>query len=229
MALASPAVSLKQVFFTADFSLSTEGRRLLKQMEGLSVLLVETSERIIEKLTDTETPQGISAVVALKTVELNALPFKTMPLLVICDNISDPGNVGTIIRASDAAGADGVFLTPGTCDPYIAKAIRASAGSIFNIPVIPAGEDELVNFLDHRGIRLCAADVRGPQILYEVDFRAPVAIAFGNEAHGIGDALRRKAALLFSIPVIGRAESLNAAMAASVSLYEAVRQRSSFA
>src|SRR5208283_5137391 len=113
MSLASPYASLRQVFFTEDFSSSREGRRLLKRLEETSVSLVETSKRIMEKLSDTETPQGIAAVLALRTVALDTIPFKTMPLLVVCDGIRDPGNIGTIIRASDAAGADAVLLTPG--------------------------------------------------------------------------------------------------------------------
>ena len=225
MSLASPYASLKHVFFTEDFSSSREGRRLLNQLVETSVNLVETSKRVMEKLTDTETPQGIAAMLALKTFALDAVPFKAMPLLVVCDGIRDPGNIGTIIRAADAAGADAVLLTPGTCDVFMPKAIRASAGSIFTIPVLSTGVGELAGFLEERRMRLYAADVHASHSLYEADFRAPSAIAFGNEAQGIGAELLKKADLLFRIPVIGRAESLNVAMAASISLYEAVRQR----
>ncbi len=128
MALASPTAGLKQVFFTEDFSSSREGRRLLKRLKETSVHLVETSNRVMEKLTDTETPQGIAAVLSLDMAALDAIPFKTVPLLVVCDGIRDPGNIGTIIRAADAAGADAVLLTPGTCNAFMSKAIRASAG-----------------------------------------------------------------------------------------------------
>ncbi len=229
MSLASPYASLKQVFFTEDFSSSREGRRLLKRLEETSGNLVQTSKRVMEKLTDTETPQGIAAELELKTVALDAIPLKTMPLLVVCDGVRDPGNIGTIIRASDAAGADAVLLTPGTCDAFIPKAIRASAGSIFTIPVLFVGIGELAGFLEERRMRLYAADVHASHSLYETDFRTPAAIAFGNEAHGIGADLLKKADLMFSIPVIGRAESLNVAMAASISIYEAVRQRGQIA
>src|SRR5208283_4980282 len=167
MSLASPYASLKQVFFTEDFSSGREGRRLLKQLEETSVNLIETSKRVMEKLTDTETPQGIAAVLALKTVAVDAIPFKTMPLLVVCDGISDPGNIGTIIRASGAAGADAVLLTSGTCDAFMPKAIRASAGSIFTVPVLSAGAGELVSFLEERRMRLYAADVHASHSLYE--------------------------------------------------------------
>ncbi len=225
MAHASPIADLKHVFFTEEFSSSRGGRQLLKLLKETSVTLVETSGRVIEKLADTETPQGIAAVLSLKTVALDAISLRTTPLLVICDGVQDPGNIGTIIRASDAAGADAVLLTPGTCDPYMPKAIRASAGSIFTVPVLSAKTEELIEFLSDRRIMLYGADVHASRSLYETDFRTPVAIVFGNEAHGIGAALLKESRLLFRIPVIGRAESLNVAMAVSVSLYEAARQR----
>jgi TrmH family RNA methyltransferase len=225
MSLVSPYATLKQVFFTEDFSSSGEGGQLLKLLEEASVNLVATSNRVMEKLTDTETPQGIAAVLTLRTVALESVPFKAMPLLIVCDGIRDPGNIGTIVRAADAAGADAVLLTPGTCDAFTPKAIRASAGSIFTIPVLSAGVRELVNFLEERRMSLYAADVHASHSLYEADFRAPAALVFGNEAHGIRAELLNKADLLFRIPIIGRAESLNVAMAASISVYEAVRQR----
>lgn len=225
MALASPAACLQQVFLTEDFSASGDGQRLLKRLKDAAVKLVETSRQVIEKISDTETPQGIAAVLSLETVALDTVALAAMPLVVVCDGIRDPGNIGTIIRTADAAGADAVLMTPGTCDAFMPKAIRASAGSIFALPVLSVGEEEIVQFLAGRRIRLYAADVRGPHSLYEMDFRASAAIAFGNEAHGLGDALLGKADVKFKIPVIGRAESLNVAMAASVSLYEAVRQR----
>jgi TrmH family RNA methyltransferase len=225
MALASTAADLRQVFFTGDFSSSGEGQRLLKRLKETSVHLVETSQRVIEKLTDTETPQGVAAVLSLATVALDAISFKTLPLLVVCDGIRDPGNIGTIIRAADAAGADAVLLTPGTCNAFMPKAIRASAGSIFAVPVLSTGVEEILRFLEVRSIGLYAADVHAAHSLYETDFRVSAAIAFGNEAHGIGAGLLKNADVTFRIPVIGSAESLNVAMAVSISLYEAVRQR----
>ena len=147
-------------------------------------------------------------------------------MIVVCDGIKDPGNIGTIVRAADASGVDAVLLTPGTCDAFMSKALRASAGSIFALPVLPdTGVEEIVGFLAKRRIRLYAADVRASRSLYETDLRGPAAIVFGNEAHGIGAALFQNAEVLFRIPITGRAESLNVAMAASIILYEAVRQR----
>lgn len=225
-ALDCPAAGLRMAFFTERFYLSAPGRQLMDRLKETHVRMVEASQKVIDKLSDTETPQGIVAVLSLQVPSLDTVRLKACPMLAVCDGINDPGNIGTIVRAADAAGADAVLLTPGTCDAYAPKAVRASAGSIFSVPVLTdTGVEEIGVFLAERGIGLYAADVRAAHSLYETDFRRPAAIVFGNEAHGIGRALLDKADYRFSIPVIGRAESLNVAMAASISLYEAVRQR----
>lgn len=233
MAAASPDVKIKRVFFTEEFSNRREGQRFLRQIAhsvergALSVertTFIQVSEQVLNKLTDTETPQGIVAVVSYNTIGLNEINFKAAPFLVVCDNIQDPGNLGTIIRASDAAGADAVVILPGTCDAFMPKTIRATAGSLFNIPIIYSEQEGFFNYLDLKNITLCAADVHARTSIYEFNFRQPVAIAFGNETHGVSNALMKRAKGL-KIPIVGRAESLNVAMAASVCLYEVVRQR----
>ena len=224
MAAASPDVEIKRVFFTEKFSANKEGQRLLRQLSKKEVQLVETSGHILSKLTDTETPQGIVAIVSCKIADLDKLSFKGTPFLVVCDGIQDPGNLGTIIRASDAAGADVVVILPGTCDAFMSKAIRATAGSLFNIPIVYSEQESFFNYLDLKNITLYAADVHAQTPIYEFNFKQPVAIAFGNEAYGVSKVLLKRAKGL-KIPIVGKAESLNVAMAASVCLYEVVRQR----
>ncbi|MBI5212745.1 MAG: RNA methyltransferase, partial [Nitrospirae bacterium] len=171
------------------------------------------------------TPQGIIAVVSYESIGLNEISFRDIPFLVVCDGIQDPGNLGTIIRASDAAGADAVIILPGTCDAFMQKTIRATAGSLFNIPIIHAEPQMLFDFIDSRNIEMYAADVHAKTSIYEADFKKPAAVAFGNEAHGVSGKMLKKARGL-KIPIIGKAESLNVAMSASICLYEIVRQRS---
>ncbi len=224
MAAASPAVDIKRVFFTEDFSTKKEGQRFLRQLSKKEVQLIETSGHILSKLTDTETPQGIVAIVSCKAIVLAEISFKGIPFIVVCDGIQDPGNLGTIIRASDAAGADAVVILPGTCDAFMQKTIRATAGSLFNMPIVYSEPEALFNYLDSKSIALYAADVRAQVSIYESDLKQPAAIAFGNEAHGVSELLLKRAKGL-KIPILGKAESLNVAMAASVCLYEIVRQR----
>lgn len=234
MALASPDVEIKRVFVTDAFLSKKEGQHLVQRIvheagkQGgaeQGAFLLEVSGQILDRLTDTEAPQGIAAVVSYRMKGLEELQIKDAPLLAVCDGIQDPGNLGAIIRASDAAGADAVVILPGTCDAFMQKTIRSTAGSLFTIPLIYSSPDSLAAYLDLKGITLSIADAHAKRFIYAYDFRKPVAIAFGSEAHGASNALRQKAKDLIVIPVIGKAESLNVAMAASVCLYEAVRQR----
>ncbi|MGO9612207.1 MAG: TrmH family RNA methyltransferase [Dissulfurispiraceae bacterium] len=221
----SSRLEIEEVFFTETFACKEEGKRLLKKMSTGTYRLLQVPEQIISRLSDTEAPQGIIAVISYTAINLNEITFSSVPLLVLCDGIQEPGNLGSIIRVSDAAGADCVVMLPGACDAFSQKAIRASAGSLFNIPIIYAEYTELFDSLAFRHIDLYATDTRGPISIYSVDLREPVALAFGNEAQGVSKALRDKVKSLISIPIIGGAESLNVASAASVCLYEAVRQR----
>lgn len=223
-ALAAGA-EFREVFFTAGFRTDREGQRLLRQLSRATARLAEVPEAVFSKLSDTEAPQGILAVATLPAVGLEGLRLSAAPLLVICDAVQDPGNIGTIIRSADAAGADAVVLLPGCAAVFGPKALRATAGSIFTIPVVDAGAGALLEFLLSKGIPLWGADACADLPVFKADLRRAVALAVGNEARGLSEPLRRGAARLISIPIAGKAESLNAAMAATVILYEALRQR----
>jgi RNA methyltransferase, TrmH family len=219
----------KEVFYTAGFSGTKDGARLLAALENAvnkPTMLIELPEPLFAKISDTETPQGILAIISLETVKLCSLDLSASPLIAVCDGIQDPGNLGTIIRVSDAAGADAVVVLPGSCDPYSPKVVRASAGSIFNLPVILCRREELIDYLSENSIKLYVANAKAERSIYETDLREPCALAFGNEARGISSLLQERADGAIKIPILGKAESLNAAVAASICLYEAVRQRS---
>jgi len=225
MAAASPLVEISRVFFTGEYASKKDGSEILKKLGGKSSLFAEIPVQILSKIAETDSPQGIVAVGAYKPVAFGEIVIKDVPLLVICDGIQDPGNLGTIIRVSDAVNADAVIILPGTCDAFNSKAVRATAGSLFNIPVVYAETDALVAYLRSKHIKLYVADVHSDKSLYEADFRQPAAIALGNEAHGVSEGILKNADDLLKIPIIGKAESLNVATAASVCLYEALRQR----
>lgn len=224
MALDADA-AIKEVFFTAQFDSKEEGVRMLNRLAAAGIRLVEVTGQIMGRLTDTETPQGIAAVVKDQAARLGDLRFGSKPLLVVLDRIQDPGNLGTIIRTADAAAADAVLLLPSTCDPFKQKTIRSTAGSIFNIPVIQAGLDELTAFLRASGVKLGIASSDAGTSLFETDLKMPVALVFGNEAQGVSNEMREAADFAFSVPIPGKAESLNVATAAAVCIYEAFRQR----
>ena len=215
-------VLIKEVYATEAFMNTKEHQTMLKKITGT---VFEVSEQILKKITDTETPQGIVAVAGYEPDALDTLPLKANPLLVVLDAIQDPGNLGTIIRTADAAGADAVILLSGSCDAFMPKVIRATAGSIFNLPLIYAEPDTLVDWLRKKKIQLAVTAVDAEKTVFEVDLSGNIAIAFGNEAHGVSKQLRKAAELFLNIPILGKAESLNVATSAAICLYEAVRQR----
>ncbi len=222
-AFSSPLSVIMRLFFTEDFASKKGSKKFLGQMTDIEKILV--TKQIISMITDTDSPQGIAAVISYKPPKLSELRFDGNLLLVLCDALQDPGNLGTIIRASDVFGANAVITLPFTCNPFNPKSIRATAGSIFNIPVIDADQNEIFDFLVVWNINLFSTSSKAKTSIYEINFRQPVAIAFGNESAGVSNILQNKSRDVFKIPIIGRAESLNVAMAASICLYEIARQR----
>lgn len=179
-------------------------------------------EGVLEAIATTETPDGVVAVAPLPRPEVPRPAGD--PLVLVAHGLQDPGNLGTIIRAADATGADAVVVTPGTTDPWAPKVVRGSMGSCFHLPVLTMALPEVQEaFPGIRVLALTLAD--GATDLYDTDLRGGVALIVGNEGRGLDPEAVATADACVKIPIPGRAESLNAAMAASVCLYEAVRQR----
>lgn len=174
--------------------------------------------RVIDRVATTETPQPVVAVVGRTLASAGIL--RTASFVVVADRIADPGNLGTILRSAEASGAEAVVVTPGTVDPTNPKVVRASAGSIFRVPVV---EDvSLSSLADYPFVRLGTSSHLGRDYS-STDLTRPVAIVVGNEAHG----LEPESAVdeWITIPHAGTAESLNVAMAATVLCFEVARQR----
>ncbi len=180
----------------------------------LDVAVHELAPNVIERVASTESPQPVLAIVAMR---LMTLPSDATFVLV-ADRLADPGNAGTIMRSAEAAGADAVVLTPGSVDPYNPKVVRASAGSLFRIPVVDATLDSLAGFR-----RLGTSSHRG-DVYTDPVYHGRVAVVVGNEAHGLDD--EAEIDQWITIPHAGPAESLNVAMAATVLVFEVARQRS---
>lgn len=211
---------IKRVFFSNRY----RNPRLLKKLSR-DAEIIETTDRIISALSDTEHPQGIIAIATYETSDLDYLSLTENPLIVVCDGIQDPGNLATIIRTADAGGANAVILMPGTCDPFMQKVIRASAGSIFNVAIVFSERDNLKKWLIEKGIRIIVTSQTGDKIIYDIDMKKPLALVLGNEARGVSIDWLDWADAVVRIPIFGKAESLNVAVAASIFLYEAIRQR----
>jgi TrmH family RNA methyltransferase len=226
-ALAS-AMSVEAVIYSAKLFQNNRGKELLECIYKSNVPFWEVTEPILESLSDTATPQGVVAVITSVPTGLQEILTRVKKqLLVLVDGIQDPGNLGTIIRTSDAAGVDAVILSRGTVDLYNPKTLRATMGSLFHLPVIMAGEPvQAAELLLQAGIRLVVGMPQDCQPVYSVDLTGPVALVVGSEANGVSEGLKRLPAIPVNIPMPGHAESLNAAIAAAIMLYEAVRQRS---
>jgi len=203
-------------------------RRELPRSVPKSVEALWLANDIFASVVETQSPQGIAALLVPPVHKLDAVISGT-PLIVVAAGLQDPGNLGTLIRSAEALGAAGVLFTPGTVSAWNQKALRASAGSVFRTPVVAATLEDLVN-LKSRGIQIAAAvaeDAYKVIPAHEADLTQPTAILIGNEGSGLADELLELADLFVTIPCPGRVESLNAAIAGSLLLYEAAQQRAS--
>jgi TrmH family RNA methyltransferase len=188
----------------------------------------EVSGEVMTELAQTITPQGLLGVCRFVDRPLADLVAATPRLVVVLANVRDPGNAGTVLRTADAAGADGVVFAAASVDPYNSKCVRASAGSLFHLPVI-AGPDlpAALAALRTAGLQVLAADGSAATLLGAPDgpdLSRPTAWLFGNEAWGLPDSLLALADGVVGVPIYGRAESLNLAAAAAVCLYASAQQ-----
>ncbi len=198
---------------------------LVERASAAGVATIEVDGAVMSRLTGTVTPQGLVGIAPFIDVELDALP-PDPGCVALLHAIRDPGNAGTVLRSADAAGADGVVISDGSVDLYNAKTVRASAGSLFHLPVVRGVETaDAVAQLRARGVLVLAMDADGDGDLYEHDLGDPVAFVFGNEAWGLPAEIAKLADATVRVPIASRAESLNVAAAATVCLFEWERQQ----
>ena len=217
---------LKFALVSETESAATQGAELMLQLEKQSCQVYQLKDSLYKKISDTESPQGIFLVVGQK--EQNVLMMSAVDISapwVVLDSLQDPGNVGTIIRSADAAGAAGVILAGDCADIYAGKTVRATMGSLFHLPVIKASRDDCLIFCERNLLPLYAAGAEAATEYTAVDLSKACALVLGNEGAGVGEAFRLKAANTLRIPILGQAESLNVASAAAILLFEAARQR----
>lgn len=190
----------------------------------VNIPLYKVSDDLFAKMCDTKTPQGILAVVKIETD--NEFTADLSKKYIYCDNVSDPGNLGTIIRTADAAGFDAVLLSEGCADLYSPKTVRASMGSFFNMRTVENVTADMLRAYCDMGFSLIGGALSQDSADYrDTDMTKPCIIAVGNEANGIREEILKICSHV-KIPILGKAESLNAAVAAAILMYELVRQRS---
>ncbi|HHT70157.1 MAG TPA: RNA methyltransferase [Firmicutes bacterium] len=227
-ALASECI-VDTVLYCIETTIDGRMQALLNRLQDSGVSVIAATQAVVDSVSETESPPGLTAVVRCPpTPELTAVVGST-DLLVLGDQIQDPGNAGTIIRTAEAAGAGGTFFSAGSVYPFSDKVIRASMGSLFRLPVevLSDGGQELCNLCINSGWQLVFAVPDEGVPWWNVDFKRPTLLVLGNEGSGIsGDVLALKGSKV-SIPLAPQVESLNVAIAGAVLLFETVRQRTS--
>jgi len=223
-----PLSQIEGIFATDAFC--AEHPDLIGQAERAGTAVERVSAQRMESISDTKTPQGVLAVIRKTEWSAETILKADAPLILVLENLQDPGNLGTILRTAEAAGVNGIFVTDDTADRYNPKTVRGTMGSLFRMPCVDAGDteavaEELLPKLRERGIVTCAACMDGETTFWEENFTGGCAFFIGNEGNGLSERLLRAADRTVRIPMRGAIESLNAATAAGLLMYEAARQR----
>jgi TrmH family RNA methyltransferase len=206
------------LLYSAD--LSERGREVVQKQKLKGVEVEEVSPELLHSQAETETPQGILAV-----LEMRDLPAPSSPdFLLVLDRVRDPGNLGTLLRAAEAAGVQSVLLPPETTDAFAPKVVRAGMGAHFRLPIRATTWEAIAQISKSAKLQIFLAEMNGLSC-WEADLRQPLALIIGGEADGASEQARAVANEQISIPMAGRAESLNAAVAGSILMFEVERQR----
>lgn len=210
-------------FFDARLTKTERGKSLIENLQKKTVSIYEVTEKIMQKIASTKTPQGVLTVIKQKHFTFEDI--KNEKFIVALDEVKDPGNVGAIIRLSDAVGAGAVVLLSNSADMYSDKVVRATVGSVFNLPILQnVDKKELIDFAKEQNLKIYATKMRAPSC-YEKNLRGGGIFVFGSESEGVSKEILNIAENI-SLPMNGKAESLNVATAASAMLYEVFRQNS---
>jgi len=201
--------------------LSERGEALIKRLEDRNIEVEKVESGLLASLSETETSQGILAVVEFTELSIPASPN----FILIPDQIRDPGNLGTLLRTAAAAGVQAVLLPPETTDAFAPKIVRAGMGAHFRLPIHSIGWEEIEQVCKSAKLQVYLADMEGKSC-WETDLRQPLMLIVGGEAEGASEEARKLAIEQISIPMMGKMESLNAGVAGSVLMFEVVRQRS---
>lgn len=222
----SESDEIQGIILSEGFYSNSDNQSILDRINSLKITVNIVTEKVFKELSETDTPQGILAVMKMNRCEPDKI-ITGEGFYVLLDSIRDPGNMGTIIRTADAAGFSGVIVSKGCVDVYNSKVLRSTMGSVFHIPIIQFDNTiEAIEFLKSRNIKIIAAHLDGEKSIFESILSRGTAFLIGSEADGISKEASERADELIRIPMFGRAESLNASVAAGIMIYEAVRQKS---
>ena len=215
----------KEVFMEESLLHSERGQELVNTLDNKSLRIFQVNQEIIKALADTESPQGIVGVIEQKKLTLSDVRVNK-GLVLILDGLQDPGNFGSVWRTAWAAGVDAIFCLPGTVEPYNSKIIRATMGGVFHVPIVTDVEwISLRQWCQEEGFELVAGDIRAEESYFTINYAPRVALLIGNEAKGFLTVNIEEVRTRVKIPMQREAESLNAAVACGILVYEIIRQR----
>ena len=220
---------VETLVYAPELLVSERARALVERLDPAQHLVL--SADLFRTLSQRDEPQGIAAAVRIEDPALSEIPLVDDLLVVVAYQLRDPGNLGTIIRTADAAGATGVVVVEPSVDLYDPQSVRATMGSLFALPIVRLADATPLSpwFDDVRAaglpLQVVASSAHAPQPYYEADYRRPLVLLVGSERHGLPQPVRDSADLQVRLPMAGRATSLNVAAATAALIYEVVRQR----
>lgn len=226
MVAEAPREWLKAVYVSESFEKDTENKKLIHDLIGENVVYDVVADSVFKAVSDTQTPQGILAIATMPHYNLGDMLRGEDTHLLILESIQDPGNLGTMIRTGEGAGITGVVMNKTTVDLFNPKTIRSTMGSIYRVPFYIA-EDlcETMKSLKGQGVKLYAAHLKGTKVYDEENYCGATGFLIGNEGNGLSDSIAEQADAYIKIPMEGKVESLNAAISATLLMYETNRQR----
>lgn len=218
-------VELQKLFVCPELFLGENEPALIRAIQARGTAVLYCTEPLFRKLSYRDRPDGLAAVGVQMRKGLSSLPQKTNPFFIVAEGIEKPGNLGSILRSADGVGADGVIVCDRCTDIYNPNVVRASVGTLFTLPVVEAEGTATHRWLKERGIQIVAATPAAKTVYTDTDLSGPVAIVVGTEQLGLSKLWMQTADLQVAIPMRGAADSLNVATAATLLLYEVLRQR----
>lgn len=224
---ATAGITIEALFVCPGLYLGENEPALVDTIAATGAEVVPVAEEPFRKASYRERPEGLLAVARQFPSDLDRLALGPAPLLLVAESIEKPGNLGTMLRTAEAAGVDAVIVADPTTDPFNPNVVRASLGTLFTVPLAVCTSEEAIGTLRARGVRLMATTPAGAIPHHGADLTGAVAIVVGSEQYGLSDAWLEAADERIVIPMPGSVDSLNAAMAAGIVLFEALRQRGS--
>jgi TrmH family RNA methyltransferase len=209
--------NISEVFYSENIYSTDRGKILIENLKNLGININLVSNAVFSEISDTVNTQGIIA-----TIEFNENISEIIEgdFFLVLDRIQDPGNLGTIIRTADSGGIDGIFLIKGTSDIYNPKTLRSTMGSIFDMKFFHVSQDEMADIAKRNGIKIISTYLNTEKYYFDVEVSEKIAVVIGNEGNGISDEMIAVSDELVKIPIYGNAESLNAAIASAIIIYE---------